>query len=754
MMSTARIRAGSILRESMSQASQLSPELARGLLQLARALLAAARNWTLYPPEHPTVAASISRLSDAIRQSTLGAIFSIGITPETLMVESTPADSSQSSIAEAAALLHDRDLLRMTFIGDVPPEAVHALLRLLSLDPAERRRRGGPAVIWAAESQPTLVLEQIDYEKVLARDEGDVPEPAKRDALWQSIVTSIAGGQTAMFDQLSQERLLAIAGSPRDIGALASAVVAPKCGMDGSPMITSQAATVLAAYRHLAGIVSVMSPDRVPEVMNNLATASLQLDPHVVMQVLQTEDDPKSVLSIVKGLGAAFDDAKVAQLLATALALEGQASDRLATIFNTIAPDEDRRRRVMTLTRSLLSETDFGKAGQFQTIWSSMEELLVSYNDKPFVSETYRASLDGIGGRAERMAVADLPPEITEWMTSLGQDNVRGLSVQLLIDLLAIEEDSARATEIARDMEALSEDLLMAGAYDDTQQVTQALAARATAKSAIGRDACRQALDQLGESLAMRETASIIGDVDEQAWKAIRSIVTTVGPSSIEALRPMVAVEDGGIASTRASETIVGFGKPAISRLAPLIGDSRWFAQRAGAILLGTIGSAEVVPLLQPLLRKSDPRVTQATVAALGKVDDPSAARAIQTVLRAATGSTRRAVVDALVVDRDPRVVPMLVRILAESEPLAKDHDVVLEAIGALATVGSDQAVPTLAGLAGLRRWFGGKKLRALKEKSVDALVTIGGERAEAALDDAAKTGDRGLKKIVAARRR
>jgi hypothetical protein len=73
MMSTARIRAGSILRESMTQASQLSPELARGLLQLARALLAAARNWTLYPPEHPTVAASVTRLSDAIRQSTLGA---------------------------------------------------------------------------------------------------------------------------------------------------------------------------------------------------------------------------------------------------------------------------------------------------------------------------------------------------------------------------------------------------------------------------------------------------------------------------------------------------------------------------------------------------------------------------------------------------------------------------------------------------------------------------------------------------------
>jgi hypothetical protein len=754
MMSTARIRAGSILRESMSQASQLSPELARGLLQLARALLAAARNWTLYPPEHPTVVASVARLSDTIRQSTLGAIFSLGVTPETLMVESTPADASQSSIAEAAALLHDRDLLRITFLGDVPQEAVHAFLRVLSLDADERRRRGGPAAIWAEESQPSLVLEQIDYQKVLSRDEDDVPAPAKRDELWQSIVMSIAGGQQAVFDELAQERLLAIAGSPADIGALATAVAAPKCALDGSPMITTQAATVLAAYRHLAGIVSVMSPDRMPEVMSNLASASLQLDPHIVMQVLQTEEDPKSALSIVKGLGAAFDDAKVAQLLATALALEGQASDRLATIFSTIAPDEERRRRVMTLTRTMLSETDFGKAGQFQTLWSSMEELLVSYNDKPFVSETYRASLDGVGGRAERMAAIDLPPELQEWMASLGQESVRGLSVQLLIDLLTIEQDAARAAEIARDMEALSEDLLMAGAYDDTQHVLHALSVRASGKSTIGRDACRQALDHLGESLAMRETASIIGDLDDPSWQKVRTIFTTVGHSSIEALRGLVAVEHEGIASRRASETIIAFGKPAISRLAPLVADSRWFAQRAGAWLLGTIGSADVVPLLQPLLRKSDARVTQAAVAALGKVDDPSAARAIQTVLRAATGEMRRAVVDALVVDRDPRVIPMLARIVAESEPLGKDHEVVLEAIDAMSTVGSDQAVPTLVGLARLRRWFGGSKLRAVKQKAVGALVGIGGEKAAAALDEAAQTGDRSLKKIVAASRR
>src|SRR6185295_3192098 len=139
----------------------------------------------------------------------------------------------------------------------------------------------------------------------------------------------------------------------------------------------------------------------------------------------------------------AFDDVKVAQLLATALALDGQASDRLATIFNTIAPDEDRKRRVLTLTRTMLSETDFGRSGQFQVLWASTEELLVAYNDKEYVSEAYRNSLDGVGGRAERMSAVDLPEELPEWLESLGQASVRVLSVQMLIDLFTLEQDAA-----------------------------------------------------------------------------------------------------------------------------------------------------------------------------------------------------------------------------------------------------------------------------------------------------------------------
>jgi HEAT repeat protein len=252
----------------------------------------------------------------------------------------------------------------------------------------------------------------------------------------------------------------------------------------------------------------------------------------------------------------------------------------------------------------------------------------------------------------------------------------------------------------------------------------------------------------------MRETVALVGDVDDGAWQAIRSVIQTVGVATVEAIKPVLLVEHDTAATGRAEELILGFGGRAVGRLASLVGDSRWFVQQRGARLLGRIATPEAVPLLQPLLRQADPRVARQAVSALGAIQDPAAARAIQTVLRAASGELRKAVTEALVAERDPRVVPMLVRILEESRPLGSDHALVLETIDALATVGTDGAVPILTTMARQTSFFGRKKARALKERSIDALVRVGTPKSATAIDEAAQQGDRMLRKIAAARGR
>lgn len=739
----------------MADAPTLSPEVSRSVTAVARALMAAARCWALYPAEHPALRGSLDRLQAAITGSRSGRVFAFGVTPDTLLVAGLAVDAREGAVAEAARWLHDRDIVQLTFAGEVSVPALQRLLAVLSEDTRVVRERGGPATVWADDGDPAIGVQQIDYTHVLA--DRDVTGPIRRkDDVWRSLVRGILN-RARPTDEAVHTRLLSIAGDVTAIGELTTDVIAPHHTLDGSPMLTSQAAAVVAAYHHLMGIVDVLSPDRRQEVMQNLAAATSNLNPHLVLQMLAEAggdgvaagvDDPSA--AVVPGLVAAMDDNRVAQLLATTLAIEGQASERLATVFNTIATDDDRKSRVLGLTRRMLSETDFGRQDAFQNLWASMEALLLTYNERPFVSAAYRAGLDQVGSRANRMA-ADVSEEFAEMLETLGQDNVRRLSVRLLIDLLTLEQDPARAPELARDVAALTADLLLAGDYDSTLAVVTALRDQAANGAAVAHESCRVALDSVVGTAAFVETTELLGEMAEAEAAVFSEICGRIGAASTDALKTHLEAEAETTGRTRATAMIRQYGSRAVGRLTSVAGSSRWAAQRNVADLLGDIGAPEGVPLLQALLRGQEPRVTAAAVRALASIKDPAAGRAVHTVLRAATGEQRRAVIQALVEQRDSRVVPLLVRILEDSDPFTSDHAVVIDALGALSQVGDDQAVPALTTLMRRKKLLARRKSRALKTQSLAALRGISTPAAARAIADAALNGDRMLRKLARA---
>jgi hypothetical protein len=736
----------------MPEVTPVSPEHLRSLSAFARSLVAAGRSRALYPPDHPAVRTSVDRLASALRRAGATQPLALGITPDTLILDDAPLPGD-GPVAEAAAWLHERDILRLLFLPDADGPALQALLALLAEDPRTVRQRGGPAAAWTAAGHPAIGIEQIDFSQVL--EDRDVEHPARRkDDLWRAIVQAVIDRRKTL-DEAVQRRLLEISGNVLAIADLAQDVMAPSRAADGSPMLTSQAAAVVAAYHHLVGIVDVMEPARRAEVMQNLASATASLDPRVVLQMLGGPDEAGIAATgaagpgIKRSLADAFDDVKVAQLLATTLALDGQATGRLAEVFDTIAPDEPRKRRVLTLTQSLLSETSFGQTTQFKTLWTSMEELLLTYNEKPFVSSDYQQGLDGAGARAERMASGDVPADLAALVDTLGQDNVRRLSCILLVDLLRLERDPARAPELARDVAALAEDLLLSGDYDDALMVSSALAEEAQRPGAVTREGCRQALDALAGTPAFVEAAGGLADMADGEAGLFEAICGRIGPAAADALVRWLDVDEMTTGRARATRIIGSYGARAVSRLSGLAGAPNWYARRNAADLLGEIAAPEGVPLLQPMLRGADPRVTQAAVRALSSIDDPAAARAVHTVLRAAGGTQRLAVVNALVAERDPRVVPVLMRILDESEPFGTDHAIVLDTLQAIGQIGHDQAVPSVTALMTRRRWFARGKSRALKQAALSALRAIGSSAAETAITEARDHGDRLLRRLA-----
>jgi len=269
----------------MADAPTLSPEVSRSVSALARTLVAAARSWALYPPDHPAVRGSLDRLRVSIDETSHGQVFAFGVTPDSLMVAGIPvAGRDAGTIAEAARWLHDRDILQLTFAGEVTVLALQRLLGMLSEDSRVIRQRGGPSRVWAEDGDAAIAVQQIDFSHVM--EDREVTNPVRRkDDVWRAIVRGVLDRHRPT-DEATQARLLAISDDVMAIGELARDVIGPHHTMDGSPMLTSQAAAVVAAYHHLVSIVDVLSPERKQEVMQNLAAATANLNPHVVMQML------------------------------------------------------------------------------------------------------------------------------------------------------------------------------------------------------------------------------------------------------------------------------------------------------------------------------------------------------------------------------------------------------------------------------------------------------------------------------------
>jgi HEAT repeat protein len=749
MMSTARMGGRQyIVWVVMARRPAPAGDTAKHAINLARALTLALRSWGFYPPEHPAVGLAVDRMVAACTDATSAGLMQLAVMPHALLIDGLTLETTDLSVVECAELLHDRDILQFSVVGPPPETVVRSLLTVLSLDRETRRARGGPAAIWSAEEQTAFVLEQIDYQELLERevDEG----PARRDAMWKSIVRSIIMGRK-VFTAEEQARLVEISKDVGAIGELCKDTKEPYVTPDGSPMVTTQAAAVLAVYRHIAKTVAALEPERVQEVIDSLALAAGNLEPSTALEVLlQDEHQDEGGIPIIAALKKSFDDQQVALLLARAMSTPGHPTHRLAQVLDTLAPDAERKRRVLTLAKKLVSERDFGGRRPIDDIRKSLDDLLLKYDESAYVSADYRQSIDTAATRAGELAARGLPPEMDEWLATLGHDSVRRLSGQLLIDLLRNETVPGRMAETARDMGAFVEELLLAGAYDECLPVAEALAAAVKRSPPIAPEACQKAIDAIGASVALSEAAATLGDQTAEEYAGFERLVGKIGASAVTPIVGSYQREDG-LATERATQLLGKLGAAAIPPLAATIDDPRWFVQREIARALGRIGGAAAVAPLQALLRRGDPRVVQSAASSLATIDDPSATRALHTMLKAATGEARAAVISALTGMKDPRIVPMLTRIVQECDPFSDDYPLLQETLAALATMRDERAVQPIAALARQRRWLSWGRTRKLRDACLRTLQRIGSQRARAAITDLAATGDFFLKRQAAA---
>ena len=119
-------------------------------------------------------------------------------------------------------------------------------------------------------------------------------------------------------------------------------------------------------------------------------------------------------VDLVLQVASRMTDATLGEFVARGVITQGGATTRLAQAFQALVPDAERRPGLLEIARTQVADSPIGEGEGFLDLWKNAADMLTSYSDEQFVSQSYARELSGARTQAlEVERVSDDPPD--EW---------------------------------------------------------------------------------------------------------------------------------------------------------------------------------------------------------------------------------------------------------------------------------------------------------------------------------------------------
>ncbi len=711
----------------------LSADAAVHLAEFARTCKAAARAVSLYPAQHPAIVNTLDRLSDATMRLTANGPARLQVSQHALLVDGAALPKPDQSVSELADLLHRHMIGGLTVNAGANASSWRALLLLLARSPDEVRADGGIAQLWATAGGPSIEIREINYAEVLRERRG-------AGASLDEIIAAALDG--VVLDEDNLDALLAMIGDPAQFEAL-RAKLDQLAGDRGGGTRT---AVVLKLLQSLAERVQQLPADTLQQTLQQLGQLAASLSAEEMLQLLSPRQPDSGSFDMVGAVAEQMRDQDLAHFVAQSVVAEHGASARLAHAFQSLVPDTDRQRMLLGLAREEAAASSLGADESFDELWGKVESMVTSYTDANYVSTAYAQELWTAQTKAVDVEnTDDDPPErISTWLTTVNDSALRGLDHQLLRDLLAIEEDSARWRDVAEVTALHAEDLVRVGQFDQAWKLADAIIAEAgTSTERSGY--LSQVLQRFGRASFMKHVAAHLRSADDEAFGRFERLSHAIGTPVIAPLAEVLSTEQDARSRRRLRDVLVGFGAKGRDVVQQLMSAPNWEVRRTAAFLLREFGGSEGLRELLPLLTDNEPLVQREAVQGLMLNGSDEAAAILVQALDQITGRARETLIAELTKVRDDRAAPLLCYLVRHLNR-SRHPQVYLSALEALGASSDAAAVDALK--LALHRGDLWAPVRTRKARSAAAasLRRIGTPQAIEVLQHAARSGSRGTR--------
>lgn len=714
------------------------------LTDFARACKAAARAVTMYPPTHPAIRLSLARLVDAASRITAMGSVQLGVVPDNLLLDGAGATKPDQAVRETAALLHGHMIGFVTLHSSPDADGWLPFLNLLARPTDEVRVAGGIARLWAATGERHLDLQEIDYADILRERSG-----GGQAAQWDDIIRACLNVDSPLSTDTLQS-LLDVCGDSDRLGEFLLALDA-----SDEARVGSKASALLRMLRGVVDLVSKSDPGKLEPLLKNIAQGFGTIPPELLLELLSTEEGrADKAADFVLQVASRMTDTTLGGFVARGVIAQGGATTRLAQAFQTLVPDSERRPALLEIARTQVAESPLGADEGFLDLWKNAADILTSYTDEQFVSESYARELSGARTQAiEVERVSDDPPErINRWVSSVGPTEVRALDLRLLLDLLTIERDHERWGHVANTAVGQIEDLLLVGDFEGAEQLTSLLAQQVT-HDGPHREPAEAAMTRLVEGSMMTHIVSHLRSGDSDSVDQLQSFCNMVGPTMIKGLAEALAVEKRTATRQRLTLLLLGFGaagRPAVEQLRASANPA---VRRTAIHLLREFGGTDALPDLTALLDDAEPHVQREAVHAILSIGTEEAYGELQRALVSGTNQTREALTAALVSMRSDRAIPLFEYVVKKIDHRGPLRGVYLRAVESLGALKAEQAIDLLNEALYSGEWWAPFRTAELRRTVATALRDIGTPRAMSVLQEAAQKGSLGVRAAAKAAR-
>ncbi|HXD16042.1 MAG TPA: HEAT repeat domain-containing protein [Vicinamibacterales bacterium] len=722
-------------------AEHMSAQQSAALADFARTCKAAARSVSLYPATHPAIQGALGRVVNASRRLTADGDVTITVLPDALVIDGRTPSKPDAAIGEFAELLHERLVGELRIERDADATDWRTLLLLLSRTTEELMADGGISKAWAESGRAHFDIREIDYAEVLRERSGS------EGAAWKSIIEFCLQGDTsAAIDERTLEAVIGALDNPERFNELLQAVQSAPAG---AASMGARAAALLGLIQKAIERLQARGELDQSAVTQTIADSAARMTPDMMLSLIQQAREPTDTgeASLAATIISQIGEDTIASFVGNAVVAEHGASERLALAFEALVPEAERKERLLDVAKETAAQSPLGGEAGFENLWQNAAELLMSYSDKPFVSDEYGRELSSTRLQATEVErLTDDPEErLQAWRDSVSDEAIRVLDLALIQDLLRIEAepDAWQAIAIVAADEVERRTLL--GDVETAQALLDLLVAERGEQGRVAlRPVAETIVSKLSSGQIVRHIVFHLRKVEDV--EPLSRLAHTLGPSVVRPLAIALAAEENSRAIRHLRELLLGFGAAGRQSVEQLKNSANPAVRRMAIDLLRVFGGREALPELASMLDDADPQVQRESIRAIVQIGTDEAFAILEKALVGGAAS-RDTILQQLIGLREDKAIPLLCYVLNHTSPrgkLVSVHAQIIEALGTLPA--HKDSTRTLRNILYRGEWWAPFRTAALRRAAAAALRHIGTPEAMTLLQEAATRGSRGVR--------